>query len=384
LRPFRVQMPSGSRYWTVLDDEMDVVPVADSYLRELRFGRDRAESTTKVYAGGIALFLEWCAGTGRDWREAAADIGLFMTWLKYTPAGGGTLVQGPGARPVRGERRVNRVLVATRGFLVFAVNGGEAPHWIVSQLFEVADVRDLPLSAQGESTVLRYRARARHQLREPDTAVDRASDEEIVGLLAACLSARDRLIVLLLSRAGLRRSEAAGLRRCDLHLLPDNRVLGCDVEGAHLHVVRRDNVNGAWAKSRHMRAVPVDFLVVRAIDQYQVERQQCPAARDSDFLLVNLFRAPVGSPVTPGAINELFTALSARAGLARVVTPHRCRHAFASNLAEAGAMLDEIQRLLGHASPSSSQVYLHPRPESLRAAVEKVAIPRELAGESQW
>jgi site-specific recombinase XerD len=376
-------MPSGSRYWTVLDDEMDVVPVADRYLRELRFGRDRAESTTKVYAGGIALFLEWCAVTGRDWREAATDIGLFMTWLKYTPAGGGTLVQGPGARSARGERRVNRVLVATRGFLVFAVNGGEAPHWVVSQLFEVADVSDLPVSAQGESTVLRYRARARHQLREPDTAVDRASDEEIVGLLAACLSARDRLIVLLLSRAGLRRSEAAGLRRCDLHLLPDNRVLGCDVGGAHLHVIRRDNVNGAWAKSRHARAVPVDFLVVQAIDQYQVERQQCPAARDCDFLLVNLFRAPVGSPVTPDAINELFTALSARAGLARAVTPHRCRHAFASSLAEAGAMLDEIQRLLGHASPSSSQVYLHPSSASLRAAVEKVALPRELAGESQ-
>jgi site-specific recombinase XerD len=220
---------------------------------------------------------------------------------------------------------------------VFAVNGGEAPQWVVSQLFEVADVRDLPVSAQGESTVLRYRARARHQLREPDTVVDRASDEEIVSLLAACLSARDRLIVLLLSRAGLRRSEAAGLRRCDLHLLPDNRVLGCDVEGAHLHVIRRDNVNGAWAKSRHMRAVPVDFLVVRAIDQYQVERQQCPTAQDCDFLLVNLFRAPVGGPVTPDAINELFTALSARAGLTRAVTPHRCRHAFASSLAEAGA-----------------------------------------------
>jgi len=60
-----------------------------------------------------------------------------------------------------------------------------------------------------------------------------------------------------------------------------------------------------------------------------------------------------------------------------------CRHAFASSLAEAGAMLDESQRLLGHASPTSSQVYLHPSAASLRDAVEKVALPRELAGESQ-
>jgi integrase/recombinase XerD len=377
LRPFRVQMPSGSGYWTVLDEAMDVVPVADRYLRELRFGRDRAESTTKTYAGAIALFLRWCLATGRDWREAADSIGLFMTWLKYTPAEGGTVVPGPGARPARGERRVNRVLVATRGFLVFAVNGGEAPQWVISQLFEVADNRSLPLAAQGESTALRYRMRARHQVKEPDSPVNRASDEEIVALLGSCLSARDRLIVLLLSRAGLRRGEAAGLRRSDLHLLPDNRVFGCGVEGAHLHVIRRENVNGAWAKSRHVRAVPLDFLVVQAADEYQVERRQCPAARDSDFLLVNLFRSPLGRPVTPEAIGELFEALSARAGLARAVTPHQGRHAFGSNLAEAGALLDEIQQLLGHAGPSSSQVYVHPGAARLRAAVERVPLPRE-------
>jgi len=370
-------MPSGSRYWTVLDEAMDVVPAADRYLRELRFGRDRAESTTRAYAGGIALFLRWCAATGRDWREAADSIGLFMTWLKYTPAGGGTVALGPGARPARGERRVNRVLVATRGFLMFAVSGGEAPQWVTSQLFEVADTRSLPPEARGEGTALRYRMRARHQVKEPDTAVDRAGDEEIAALLGACLSARDRLIVLLLSRAGLRRGEAAGLRRSDLHLLPDNRVLGCGTEGAHLHVIRRENVNGAWAKSRHARAVPLDFLVVQAADAYQVERHQCPAARDSDFLLVNLFRPPVGAPVTPEAVGELFEALSARAGLARAVTPHRCRHAFGSNLADAGALLDEIQRLLGHASPSSSQVYMHPSQARLRAAVERVPLPRE-------
>jgi integrase/recombinase XerD len=96
-------MPSGSPYWTVLDEEMDVVPVADRYLREPRFGRDRAESTTKAYAGGIELFLGWCGATGRDWREAADSIGLFMTWLKYTPAGGGTVVLGPGTRPARAQ-----------------------------------------------------------------------------------------------------------------------------------------------------------------------------------------------------------------------------------------------------------------------------------------
>ncbi|MGW6869365.1 hypothetical protein ACWGHM_13685 [Streptomyces sp. NPDC054904] len=86
MRAFPVVMPSGQRYWTVLDDDLEVVPVADHWLRNLRFGRDRAELTTKSYAGGVALYLRWCRSTGRQRPEAGRDLGLFMVWLKYTPA----------------------------------------------------------------------------------------------------------------------------------------------------------------------------------------------------------------------------------------------------------------------------------------------------------
>ncbi|MFE7094312.1 hypothetical protein [Streptomyces erythrochromogenes] len=114
MRTFPVVMPSGQRYWTVLDDDLEVVAVADRWLRKLRFGRDRAELTTKSYAGGVALYLRWCRSTGRQWPEAGRDLGLLMVWLKYTPAAGdgvASVVQpGPGASPVRGEPRINRVL----------------------------------------------------------------------------------------------------------------------------------------------------------------------------------------------------------------------------------------------------------------------------------
>jgi len=59
--------------------------------------------------------------------------------------------------------------------------------------------------------------RARHRVHEPQAPAGRASDEQIVALLRACLSARDRLIVLLMARAGLRRGELCGLRRGDVH-----------------------------------------------------------------------------------------------------------------------------------------------------------------------
>ncbi len=76
-----------------------------------------------------------------------------------------------------------------------------------------------PEQARGEDGRMSWRMRARHRLREPETTVDRATDEEIVALLSGCRSARDRLAVLLMARAGLRRGELCGLRRSDVHLL---------------------------------------------------------------------------------------------------------------------------------------------------------------------
>jgi integrase len=228
-----------------------------------------------------------------------------------------------------------------------------------------------------------WRLRARHRLREPEIVIDRASDEEIVALLRACRSARDRLIVLLMARAGLRRGEVCGLRRSDVHLLMDSRALGCEVARSHLHVVRRDNSNGAWAKSRRQRVVPLDFLIVQAFDTYEFERMRVLRAADSDFVFVNLFRGQVGAPMRPDSVGELMAAASRRAGLDRPVRAHQLRHAYGSNIADAGAGIDVVADLLGHASVSSSQVYLHPDRSRLRAAVDAVPSPREQAGAGQ-
>jgi integrase len=225
-----------------------------------------------------------------------------------------------------------------------------------------------------------WRMRARHRLREPEAAVDRARDEEIVALLRACRSARDWLIVLLMARAGLRRGELCGLRRSDVHLLPDSRLLGCEVGRAHVHVVRRENPNGAWAKSRRQRVVPLDFLVVQAFDSYEFERMGVGRAASGDFVFVNLFRAPIGAPMRPDAVGELLAAASRRAGLDSPIRPHQLRHAYGSNIADAGVGVDVVADLLGHASVSSSQVYVHPDSSRLRAAVDAVPSPREQVG----
>ena len=122
VRAFAVRLPSGDRYWTVLDDELCVVPEADGFLRQVRFGRDGSELTTKAYAGGIALFLRWCGRTGRSWHAGIEHLGLFMTWLRHagpqssgldaddggTGAGAGRPGGFPGSRCPAGERGADR------------------------------------------------------------------------------------------------------------------------------------------------------------------------------------------------------------------------------------------------------------------------------------
>src|SRR2546421_11508865 len=148
-----VRLPSGAGYWTVLDEELAVVPFADAFLRHVRFGRDGAESTTRAYAGSIALFLRWCAGSGRSWAAGIEQFGLFMTWLAHAgpsvsgagaAAGTGMVLAGPGAAPGRGARRVHAVLVAVRAMVVHAVAAGPGSGALVPPVCGGAADRAVP------------------------------------------------------------------------------------------------------------------------------------------------------------------------------------------------------------------------------------------------
>ncbi|MFJ2867459.1 tyrosine-type recombinase/integrase [Kitasatospora sp. NPDC087314] len=390
MKAFPVKLPSGDVYWTVLDGQLAIVAEADDFLRHVRFGRAQAELTTKTYAGSIALYLRWCQRTGRDWRSAAVDLSLFITWLRYAsaeltgvepPTGGTAMVlTGPGMKPQRGGARIENVLVGVRTFMRHAVNTGSVPSAVLSQLYELADTRDLPLEAQGEGDRMAYRLRAQHRVSVPRARRDRAADEEVLALLRACRLARDRFIVLLLARAGLRRGEAAGLRREDMHFMPDSSALGCQVRGSHVHVVRRANANGAWAKSVRERWIPADWLVVQAHDQYVLERLSFPHGEHSDFALINLLRGHLGAPMSPDGVTELIERLGQRGGVDRAVTAHMLRHGFASNVGDSGGTVDEIAQLLGHSQLSSSEPYLHPAQHRIREAVERVPSPVDTWG----
>lgn len=368
-RAFRVVLPDGRAYWTVVDDRYLKVDVADRFLFDLRVGRDRAESTSRVYAGELARFLGWCRRTGRSLEVGAAELSRFVLHVRTTA----TSRPGAGQGRPPGPARVNHVLAVVREFYKHAAAVRDVDGAVLGALYEVADDRFLPAELRPEGGGLRYRAAPGHRLRAPRQArPEGATQGEWEALLEAASSWRDRFLLVLLWFSGLRLGVALGLRRSDLHFAHSSTAVGCQVPGPHLHVVRGDNSNRASAKSRDPRVVPVGVWVLAYYDRYVEERLACVAADGCDFVFVNLRHAPLGAPMTDSGVRQLVRGLGRRAGLGRVVTPHLLRHATATEMVGAGTPIDVVQAVLGHRSITSTQVYAHPSGERMRDAVEAV------------
>lgn len=367
MRALRVTLTDSLAYWTVVDDDWEPVATADGFLRHLRLGRDRAEGTTKAYAGDLALFLSWCEAAGLDLAGGARSLSSFVGMLRTTPVSR----MGSGRGRTRSAGRINHVLAAVRELCKHAVADGVLDAAVLGSLYEVGDDRHLPAELRPEGSGLRYRARPRHVQRTPrPTPPAAVRPEEAEALLRACRCWRDRLLIVLWWFCGLRIGEVLGLRRADLHFSASAQQLGCGIRGPHLHVVDRDgNPNGARAKSGDHH-VPVRAEILACYDHYLAERRGCQAAADCDFVFVNLFHAPLGEPMSDHTVRRWLAAASARAGLERTIRPHMFRHATAGQLLARGAGLDVVKELLGHSSIRSTEAYLHPDVDAVRAAVD--------------
>jgi len=356
-----------SAYWTVYDGAYEPVELADCYLRRVRFGSGKALGTTRMYAGNLALFFEFCLASGRSLRRAALEFDRFVHYLVVTPIER----RGRGQGQLRSPERVNHVLGSVRELYREAVARGLLDGEVLPALFRVERGFRLPVGVV-EGQQMTVHERPRHRLRvakrgRPQTV----SIEQFAGLMAACQTWRDRSILALLGRAGLRRGEAVTLRTSDVHLAESSLEVGCSEPGPHLHVRRREDVDGGASKSLDPRIVPADDLVVFCLDQYLLERAAVSEAAGCDRLLVNLESVHRGRGMTPDRVGALLRSLSRRAGLEETVTPHRLRHSFASELEASGAGLVLIQELLGHRQITSTQVYVQPGAAALRAAVER-------------
>ena len=235
-RAFKFTTEAGA-YWSVIDDgTYKTFTVADRFLQYVRFGRGRAESTTRKYAEAIALYLIYCARRGVEWKDP--DLTAFQMWLRVTPPlrrSAASTSRFDSSTPVRGNNHINLISYAVAEMFKFAAAAGLWPADRLGTLFETAQVRIRAGDRQGElmSHVVLNR---RHRLRKLHSRRRDAPVDVVKALISACRNNRDVFALTVLATTGLRRGELLGLRLSDLHLLPTSVMFGCQGEGPHLNV----------------------------------------------------------------------------------------------------------------------------------------------------
>lgn len=74
-------------------------------------------------------------------------------------------------------------------------------------------------------------------------------------------------------------------------------------------------------------------------------------------------------PLRTAQVRAWIRRLGKEAGIERRITPHMLRHSAATALIESGVDIRFVQRLLGHQSITTTQIYTHVRDSALEAAV---------------
>ncbi|WP_405776040.1 hypothetical protein [Streptomyces sp. NBC_01538] len=268
----RVKVTDTLAYWTVLaGPTLTVVEDVDGFLCHLRFGRARAESTTKTYAGHLKRFHAWCGEHDLSREHAAAELSHYLMKLRTTPR----LTSGRGQGQLPQDSTLAPALAAIHGFYLHLADLRRISAKTVDALFVTA-----PHPATGK-LVLEPRIRLDPRPSHASGRAPAASHEEFAALLRTTKTARDRCMVALLGACALRVGQVVGLLREDIHLVPAGSTApGCPYSlGPHLHLKKRDgHPRGAANKNRGTVVVPVPGPVVMLYADWMRERLTIPGA----------------------------------------------------------------------------------------------------------
>ena len=162
---------------------------------------------------------------------------------------------------------------------------------------------------------------------------------EVQALLGACsgrapTGIRNRALIAVLYRAGLRVSEALALYPKD-----------ADAKTGTLVVLH--------GKGDRRRTVGMDPGAFAILARWLDRRQALGLGGRSP-----LFCTLKGRPLHSAYARALFPRLAKRAGIAKRVHPHGLRHTHAAELAREGVPLNIIQAQLGHANAATTSRYL--------------------------
>lgn len=156
------------------------------------------------------------------------------------------------------------------------------------------------------------------------------SPEEVMHFLDSVDNTKHRAILMTAYAAGLRVSEATHLKVTDI----DSQRMMLRVD------------QGKGRKDRYVMLSP------RLLD---VLRIYWKASRPTLWLFPGDLP---GQPITRGAVELACQKAHRASGIAKPITPHSLRHAFATHLLESGTDVRTIQLLLGHRSLATTSRYL--------------------------
>jgi site-specific recombinase XerD len=176
------------------------------------------------------------------------------------------------------------------------------------------------------------------------------SVEELLVLLAAVGSLRDRVLLTVLYSAGIRLGEVCRLR------------VG-DIDSPRMLLRIRQ---GKGHKDRFAPLSPIALELLR---------QWWRAARPTGLLFPNM-KDP-SRPLSPSTVQRAVKIAARRAGITKPISPRTLRHSFATHLMEQGTSMRVIQVLLGHAHGRTTEIYTHVSPSQARSPLDRLLPPPE-------
>jgi integrase/recombinase XerC len=147
---------------------------------------------------------------------------------------------------------------------------------------------------------------------------------------------RDQALLELLYASGLRVSELVSLRLDQIN--PETREI---------------RVIGKGSKER---MVLMGLPAAKALAEY-LTRGRPLLLKDKVSKAVFVNR--LGKQIPARRVQKIMDSLAKKGGFAKRIYPHLLRHTFATHLLDHDADLRVVQELLGHESPSTTQIYTH-------------------------
>jgi site-specific recombinase XerD len=331
-------------YYVSDPDGVPVGPVSE-YLRELQ-AAGRPATTQRSYSLALLRWFRFTWAVGVPWNQATrAEVRDFCRWLQLADKPARPRAERrtvPGKRPASTRFAPSTVAhceTVCRSFYAYHLEAGTGPI-----------VNPFPLARAG-------RAHAHHnpldpfprrksglfRPRVPKTVPRQIPDSVFNEPFAGLGSNRDRALVAFSVSTGARASELLGVTRS-----------GADPGQQLITVIRKG--------SRAIQAIPASPDAFVWLRLYQQEVHGLVPAREDDPLWWTL-RRPF-RPLAYNAARMMFDRANAAVGSGWSL--HSLRHTAAYRLArDPGMPITDVQWVLGHASLTTTQIYVNPTAEDV-------------------